>query len=485
MKTPLVRAIAICAVAMAASLAPARAQDLINEKFEGASFPPSGWANTGCTSVQNPQPYHSYQHSILIDSRSDALRTPLLSSPGALTFWLYTPDQTKTLVVQSSSNPGGPWTEISESPFSTTGPNVWTSEVADLTSFSNIYLQFKINSQTEDFSLYIDDVVVTGSGAVPTPTPTPGATATPGPSQGFSFLVDQVIGNRIQNFTAPFNDVTVLNQVLEVTEGFSKGSRFFIYDFNATTLFCTGLLNNYPVNLEAAGVHPGDQCSVLSIEQVWPLNNALRTAVNTLQDTSSAPTWETDQFKGFYVYLNGLVDGAAVRSFFSITNNTIDTFSVDGTLSGLPAYSGTVEYLIVTNPPSPQTKPIVRLGTNAHIDPLCDICTLRGITYTLIPLPNSPQWNPLNEVDPYVAVNLPTGQLLFFHHGRWSSEVRPVYRSLILGDESSGVLGVFMMGPGLPTGRYTIYSVLQTPGASVFNTRYWRSDLTSTSFFFP
>ena len=63
-----------------------------------------------------------------------------------------------------------------------------------------------------------------------------------------------MIGNRIQNFTAPFNDVTVLNQVLEVTEGFSKGSRFFIYDFNATTLFCTGLLNNYPVNLEAAGV---------------------------------------------------------------------------------------------------------------------------------------------------------------------------------------------------------------------------------------
>jgi hypothetical protein len=317
---------------------------------------------------------------------------------------------------------------------------------------------------------------------------TPGARSVSAASPQ-SFTVDGVNENRIESYGASFYDIMPRNPVLECKDVSAQAGRFFIYDYTASELHCTNLLNDYTRNAQGAGVRPGMVCTILAAEKIWPKaedwGEGERSAANTIRDTTGDAAWPTDGLRKLYVCTLGTAGGATVYGFFEITNNTSDTFSVDGTISGLPVYSGDVRYRIMTNPPSPRTKPQLLLGTDSYIDPACDGCVRRGINYRLTPLPNSPTWNPLNEVDPYVAVLPPGGQLLFFHNGRWGRTARPVYRGLVMGGVSSGTLCVGLMGPTLPAGKYTIYGVLNTPGASVFDPRYWRSEMTSATFSFP
>ncbi|MEI6633097.1 MAG: hypothetical protein WCP22_04665 [Chlamydiota bacterium] len=464
---------------------------LINENFEGAGFPPAGWISQGCDRVTTPpSPSRSPTHSVLVNAINDSLKTPLLPNPGALSFYFFIEDVTRSLTVEYSTSASGPWTNVPGSPFSA-GAVAWTNASADLSAHTNIYLQFRLNSTTDAFNVYIDDVSVTGTGSDATPTPTP--VPSPPPSEGYLFVVGNVpcwedsdprTCNRIEVNSASF-DASVLYSVVEVISGPEKGKRFFIDAFTSTTLYCNaGLLNDYTTSVFMAGVRTGVQCAILLADQVAS-GQCVSSDANTLQDITGATDWATDAFKGLYVYLEGNLDGKTVRSFFTVTNNTRDTFSVDPSLSGLPPYAGVVDYMIITNPPPMQTTPILLLETDSYPDPLCAICIRRGINYTLIPLQNTAQWNPLNVVDPYVAVLLPTGQLYFFNNGSWHSQVKAVYHNFAIGSEFSGTLGVFLMGPGLPSGKYVIYGLLNTPGAPLFNERYWRSDLTSTTFFFP
>ena len=463
---------------------------IIYENFEGAAFPPAGWISQGCDWVTTPSPSRSPTHSVLVNAINDSLRTPLLPNPDTLSFYFFIEDVTRLLTVEYSTSVGGPWTDVPGSPFSASAI-AWTPVSAALSSHTNIYLQFRLNSTTTAFNVYIDDVNVTetGSDATPTPTPVP----SPPSTDGYLFVVDDVpcyggsppgTCNRIVLDSASF-DEKVLYSVIEVVSGPEKGKRFFVDAFTQHSLSCyAGLLNDYTTSVFMAGVRAGTQCSVLFTDQVAS-GQAVWSAENTLQDIAGATDWATDAYKGFYVYLKGTLGGETVRSFFTVTNNTRNTFSVDSSLSGLPAYAGVVNYMIITNPPPVQTAPILLLETDSYPDPSCPICIRRGINYTLIPLLNTGQWNPLNQVDPYVAVLLPTGQLFFFHNGGWQSKVQPVYRGFVIGSKFSGTLGVFLMGTGLPSGKYTVYGVLNTPGAPLFNERYWRSDLSSTTFFFP
>lgn len=145
-----------------------------------------------------------------------------------------------------------------------------------------------------------------------------------------------------------------------------------------------------------------------------------------------------------------------------------------------------------TSPAPVHPLPSLALGMDFSPDPLCDTCTRLGLSYSLTPTqPNGEGvWDPRNQVDPYVAVQITPeggfpGPLLFFHNGNWYPKVQPVYRGFVIGEPISGVLGVFLLGPSLPSGTYTIYGVLNTPGAPVWKQRYWSSELTTFDFQFP
>jgi hypothetical protein len=135
----------------------------------------------------------------------------------------------------------------------------------------------------------------------------------------------------------------------------------------------------------------------------------------------------------------------------------------------------------VVVPPTPTPTPTPRyprltLSTNAS-------SYARGeqlaLNFTLIPSSVIGD----NYVDPYIAVLLPSGNLVFYTgNGRWTSSGAPVYKGLMIGTTVSNTLGVFTLSSDLSSGEYTIYGVLNRPGKSVFKSNYWRSDLASTSF---
>jgi hypothetical protein len=86
-----------------------------------------------------------------------------------------------------------------------------------------------------------------------------------------------------------------------------------------------------------------------------------------------------------------------------------------------------------------------------------------------------------NYVDMYVAVMTPAGRLYFLSGGDWHDAPLAVFKGLFIGSSTTGSLGMFSIGPGLPRGTYTLHGVLTAPNQSVYNRQYWRSSLFSSS----
>jgi hypothetical protein len=204
----------------------------------------------------------------------------------------------------------------------------------------------------------------------------------------------------------------------------------------------------------------------------------------TIRDTSAS--WTEDEFKGQYVYLVGLAldPSDADDSFYEITRNTADTLYVG---SPLPSFFSEPAYRIITNPASqssatgfPSLELTVSPGLNAQGEVV-------AVEYTLSPGEN----RTLNQVDVYIAVSVPprgsptiqVGTLRFLRAGKWRRKVVPIAKGVYIGTQVSGIASIIQTETGLAKGEYIIYGLLNTPDATLFDMRFWRSDLARASFY--
>ncbi|MDK2963870.1 MAG: uncharacterized protein PWQ29_1264 [Verrucomicrobiota bacterium] len=133
------------------------ADTLWTEGFEGATMPPDGWTQN---SVDQSSTYaHTGSSSAKLGASADYLVTPLISSAQNLVFWTYTTSADPDILAEYASDPNGPWTAVSGSPFSGSTEQ-WNERSVDLSLLSPVYIRF---SKSGTGSLYIDDVSVEGS----------------------------------------------------------------------------------------------------------------------------------------------------------------------------------------------------------------------------------------------------------------------------------------------------------------------------------
>lgn len=150
-------------------------ENLIDEGFEGGTYPPTNWTHYGTT--QSTTDPHGGTYSALINANTDYLITPQLTTPGTMTFWYK--GTSGSMNVEHATNLGGPWTAVTGSPFA--GSGSWGQQSVDLSAYSNIYIRFTRVPSAGNH--YIDDVLVNDRGGSSTPTPTPTPTITPTPTR--------------------------------------------------------------------------------------------------------------------------------------------------------------------------------------------------------------------------------------------------------------------------------------------------------------
>jgi PKD repeat protein len=152
---------------------------LINESFESATVPPLGWVYT--TGVQHSTDRsRTGARSARFSSNDHSIRTPLLTTPGVLSFWVFRLPQGQgggqlSLQVQWHTNPNAVlWNTVATMQGSNNSWVQYTTDIATnplFTTKTNIYIRIRGNSGTRTF--YIDDFSVTSNAAVPDFTATP------------------------------------------------------------------------------------------------------------------------------------------------------------------------------------------------------------------------------------------------------------------------------------------------------------------------
>jgi hypothetical protein len=128
---------------------------LVNESFEG-TFPPSGWTRSGCD--KNKSAHHTGSYSVRFNSSKDYLITPLLSTPGTMTYWMRAAAGASSFNAQYSASRSGPWTHLPGSPTTTNYNNTFMQKTFNLSGYNNIYVRF---SRNDSRTYYLDDLVVT------------------------------------------------------------------------------------------------------------------------------------------------------------------------------------------------------------------------------------------------------------------------------------------------------------------------------------
>lgn len=142
---------------------------LVNESFESATVPPLGWVYT--TGVQHSADRsRTGARSARFSSNDHSIRTPLLTTPGELNFWLYrNPGRNLNVQVQWATDPNAAvWSTVATLQGSN---NTWVQFSTNIstnplfTIKSNIYIRIRSNSGGRVF--FIDDFSVTSNAPVP------------------------------------------------------------------------------------------------------------------------------------------------------------------------------------------------------------------------------------------------------------------------------------------------------------------------------
>jgi hypothetical protein len=131
----------------------ASAETILSEDFEG-TFPPSDWTHT--TVEQSTTYKHGGLYSAKINASGDSLITPPLTNAQTMTFWSYTTSSDPVITIETSTSASGPWTEVTESPFSD-NTEQWNQRTITLASTETLYVQFRRDNNVG--SIYIDDVM--------------------------------------------------------------------------------------------------------------------------------------------------------------------------------------------------------------------------------------------------------------------------------------------------------------------------------------
>ena len=131
---------------------------LIDENFEGATFPPTGWQTNGV----EWSTYTSYSptHSVKIDAAGASITTPILSSPRKLEFRAWY-NVTGAMVRLNYSTDGTDWVFYRKF---TGGAGRWGSQVpTNLTTLPTpLYLQFIWEEYNDPgATIYLDNIQVT------------------------------------------------------------------------------------------------------------------------------------------------------------------------------------------------------------------------------------------------------------------------------------------------------------------------------------
>ena len=130
---------------------------LINEGFEGTTFPPTGWTNNGCVnSSNNPK---TGSKDLCFNGANDNIYTPKLVDPYILSFWYRRSSKSTawTLNIQISTDASN-WTSIGTITSVTTTYQEFTY---NLSSYSNIYIRLLDQRSTGTHERYVDDFTVT------------------------------------------------------------------------------------------------------------------------------------------------------------------------------------------------------------------------------------------------------------------------------------------------------------------------------------
>jgi len=131
---------------------------LINEDFEGATFPPTDWQTSGVE--WSTETSYSPTHSVKIDADGASITTPLLSSPRKLEFRAWY-NETFAMVRLNYSTDGTNWVFYRKF---TGSPGWWGPQVpTNLTTLPTpLYLQFIWEEYNDPgATIYIDNVQVT------------------------------------------------------------------------------------------------------------------------------------------------------------------------------------------------------------------------------------------------------------------------------------------------------------------------------------
>lgn len=146
---------------------------LVNESFESTTVPPSGWVYTTGVQHSTERP-RTGARSVRFSDTDHSIRTPLLTTPGVLSFWAFRLPQGQgggqlSLQVQWATDPNvADWNTVATLQGSN---NTWIQFTTDIstdplfTTKTNIYIRIRSNSGTRVF--FIDDFSVTSYAPVP------------------------------------------------------------------------------------------------------------------------------------------------------------------------------------------------------------------------------------------------------------------------------------------------------------------------------
>ncbi|HHN47422.1 MAG TPA: hypothetical protein ENN08_00545 [Bacteroidales bacterium] len=146
---------------------------LINEGFESIAPPPTGWVyTTGVT--HSTDRYRTGARSARFSANDHSIRTPLLTTPEILSFWLFRPPPGQgggvlSVQVQWHTDPNAiNWNTIATLSGSN---NTWIQYTTDITTNplfttkKDIYIRIRSNSGTRVF--FIDDFTITSAAPIP------------------------------------------------------------------------------------------------------------------------------------------------------------------------------------------------------------------------------------------------------------------------------------------------------------------------------
>ena len=140
---------------------------LLTEGFEttNVTMPPTGWLNSS-SGFNNATVFRTGTYGIAANGINDAITTPLLTTPGTLSFWYKrsgTAPTTPKWSVYRSTSTSGPWSLVGSS--ITTFTITYVQFTADLSAYTNIYIKVIDERASGANSIYMDDFSVTSATA--------------------------------------------------------------------------------------------------------------------------------------------------------------------------------------------------------------------------------------------------------------------------------------------------------------------------------